>query len=132
MRAHVIDNGVVVNTVEVETLDALPGLVAVQGSEGIGWGYDGSSFTPPAPTPEPIPKEVTMRQARLALLDAGLLSSVQTAINSLQEPAKTKAQIEWDYSNALQRDNSFVSVLGVVLGLNEAALDSLFIAASKL
>jgi len=79
-----------------------------------------------------IPQEVTMRQARLALLDAGLLSSVQTAINSLQEPAKTKAQIEWDYSNALQRDNSFVSVLGAALGLNETALDSLFIAASKL
>ena len=79
-----------------------------------------------------VPQEVTMRQARLALLDAGLLSSVQTAINSLQEPAKTKAQIEWDYSNALQRDNSFVSVLGSALGLNEAALDNLFIAASKL
>ena len=85
-----------------------------------------------APVIIPIPQEVTMRQARLALLDAGLLSSVQTAINSLQEPAKTKAQIEWDYSNALQRDNSFVSVLGSALGLNEAALDNLFIAASKL
>lgn len=132
MRAHVINNGIVVNTIEVESLDVLPGLVTAQGNEGIGWSYDGSSFTPPAPTPEPIPKEVTMRQARLALLDAGLLSSVQTAINSLQEPAKTKAQIEWDYSNALQRDNSFVSVLGAALGLNETALDNLFIAASKL
>lgn len=85
-----------------------------------------------APVIIPIPQEVTMRQARLALLDAGLLSSVQTAINSLPEPARTKAQIEWDYSNALQRDNSFVSVLGAALGLNEEALDSLFIAASKL
>lgn len=132
MRAHVIDNGVVVNTVEVVSLDMLPGLVAASGNEGIGWSYDGSSFTPPVPTPEPIPIEVTMRQARLALLDAGLLSNVQTAINGLPEPAKTKAQIEWDYSNALQRDNSFVSVLGAALGLNEAALDSLFIAASKL
>jgi hypothetical protein len=87
------------------------------------------TFVLPAPA---CPNEVTMRQARLALLDAGLLSSVQTAINNLQEPAKTKAQIEWDYSNALQRDNSFVSVLGAALGLNETALDSLFIAASKL
>lgn len=85
-----------------------------------------------APVIIPIPQEVTMRQARLALLDAGLLSSVQTAINSLPEPAKTKAQIEWDYSNALQRDNSFVATLGAALGLNEAALDNLFIAASKL
>lgn len=87
------------------------------------------TFVLPAPA---CPNEVTMRQARLALLDAGLLSSVQTAINSLPEPARTKAQIEWDYSNALQRDNSFVATLGAALGLNEAALDNLFIAASKL
>ena len=85
-----------------------------------------------APVIIPIPQEVTMRQARLALLDAGLLSSVQTAINSLQEPAKTKAQIEWDYSNALQRGNSFVATLGAALGLNDEALDNLFITASKL
>ena len=79
-----------------------------------------------------VPQEITMRQARLALLDAGLLANVQTAINSLPEPSKTKAMIEWDYSNALQRDNSFVATLGAALGLNEAALDSFFIAASKL
>lgn len=91
---------------------------------------DGVWVSPPVVIP--VPQEVTMRQARLALLDAGLLSSVQTAINSLPEPARTKAQIEWDYSNALQRDNSFVTTLGAALGLNEAALDSLFIAASKL
>ena len=132
MRAHVIDNGVVVNTVEVVSLDLLPGLVAAQGNEGIGWGYDGQYFTAPTQAPAIVPQEVTMRQARLALLDAGLLANVQTAINSLPEPAKTKAQIEWDYSNALQRDNSFVSVLGAALGLNETALDNLFIAASKL
>jgi hypothetical protein len=84
------------------------------------------------PTPVQIPQEVTMRQARLALLDAGLLSSVQPAINSLPEPAKTRAQIEWDYSNALQRGNSFVATLGTSLGLNEESLDNLFITAAKL
>ena len=64
---------------------------------------DGVWVNPPIVIP--VPQEVTMQQARLALLDAGLLSSVQTAINSLPEPARTKAQIEWDYSNALQRGN---------------------------
>ena len=49
MRAHVIDNGIVVNTVEVAALDVLPGLVAAQGNEGIGWSYDGHTFTAPAP-----------------------------------------------------------------------------------
>lgn len=49
MRAHVINNGIVVNTVEVASLDVLPGLVAAQGNEGIGWSYDGQTFTAPAP-----------------------------------------------------------------------------------
>lgn len=133
MRAHIIESGVVVNTVEVETLGVLPGLVAAQGNEGIGWLYDGDGiFTPPQPLPVQAPQEVTMRQARLALLDVGLLANVQTAINSLPEPAKTKAQIEWDYSNALQRSNPFVTTLGTALGLDSTALDNLFIQASTL
>ncbi len=82
--------------------------------------------------PQYIPKEITMRQARLALLDAGLLGNVQAAINSLPEPDKTKAQIEWDYSNSLQRNNSFVSVLGTALGLSEQDIDNLFVQASAL
>jgi len=49
MRAHVIDGGKIVNTVEVESLGVLPGLVAAQGNEGIGWSYDGQDFTAPAP-----------------------------------------------------------------------------------
>ncbi len=130
MRAHVIENGVIVNTVEVNQIEA--GMVAAQGNEGIGWLYDGQEFSSPPPPPPAIPQEVTMRQARLALLDAGLLSSVQAAINSLPEPDKTKAQIEWEYSNALQRGNPFVATLGAALGLNEQALDNLFITAAKL
>ena len=78
------------------------------------------------------PQEITMRQARLALLDIGLLSNVTTAINSLPEPDKTKAQIEWEYSNALQRDNPFVAVLGAALGLSSQDIDNLFITAKGL
>jgi len=132
MRAHVVENGVVVNTVEVESLGVLPGLVAAQGGEGIGWLYDGAAFTAPAPPPPVIPQSVTMRQARLALHASGLLASVQPAINALPEPQRTQAQIEWEYSNALERGNPFVATLGAALGLNAAALDALFFQASQL
>lgn len=80
----------------------------------------------------PVPQEITMRQARLVLLEHGLLANVQPAIDSLPEPAKTKAQIEWDYSNALQRDNQFVSVLGAALGLSAQDIDNLFIEGATL
>ena len=132
MRTHVIENGVITNTVVVNNLTDMPNLVAAVGNEGIGWLYDGESFSPPPPNPVQIPQEITMRQARLALLDIGLLANVQTAINTLPEPDKTKAQIEWEYSNALQRNNPFVTTLGTALGLSSDDIDNLFITASRL
>jgi hypothetical protein len=48
MQAHIIENGVVVNTIEVESLDFMPGLIeATEG--GIGWTYADGVFTAPQP-----------------------------------------------------------------------------------
>lgn len=69
MRAHVIENGVVVNTIEVESLDFIPGLVkATEG--GIGWKYDGTAFTAPDPVPEPEPSPAPTKEELLAELQA--------------------------------------------------------------
>ena len=81
---------------------------------------------------EPIPAEVTMRQARLALHAAGKLTAVNAAINALPDPPKTAALIEWEYSNSVRRDSQFVALLGPALGLDAAGLDALFVSASKL
>ena len=78
------------------------------------------------------PKSVTMRQARLALRARGLLTSVQASINALPADDQQKAQIEWDYSNELQRSNPFVALLGAALGLDSAGIDALFVEASRL
>lgn len=86
----------------------------------------------PNPEPEAIPTEVTMRQARLALLAAGKLAGVEAAIASMPEPQRTAASIEWEYSNDLQRSNPFVAQLGAALGLDDAGIDALFVEASKL
>ena len=46
MRAHVIEDNTVVNTIEVESLDFAPGLV--EGSTGgIGWTLTDGTLTPP-------------------------------------------------------------------------------------
>lgn len=79
-----------------------------------------------------VPERVTMRQARLALLGAGLLSSVNAAIDSLPEPAKSAALIEWEYSSEVWRNRPFVQQLGGALGLSSAQLDALFIQAATL
>lgn len=83
-------------------------------------------------TSEPIPQTVSMRQARLALLGAGLLDNVNAAINSLSSPQKEAALIEWEYSQEVQRDKELVAMLAPALGLDDAALDQLFIQAATL
>ena len=75
---------------------------------------------------------ITMRQARLALLQAGLLGAVEAAIATLPEPTQSAARIEWEYSSEVQRHNGIVTELAPLLGLSESALDALFMSAATL
>lgn len=75
---------------------------------------------------------VTMRQARLALHQTGVLANVDATIAQLPEPQRTAAQIEWDYSNAVERNSAFVAQLGPMLGLSETDIDNLFTLAATL
>ena len=83
-------------------------------------------------TGEGVPFAVTMRQARLALLAAGKLTLITTAINALPEPQRSAALITWEYSTEVQRHNGFVSQLAPALGMTEQQIDQLFIAAKTL
>lgn len=131
MRAHVVTNGVITNTIEIASLDAMPGLIAADTGTIGDSVVDGVIVPAPAP-PVPVPQSVTMRQARLALHAANLLSGVNAAIAAMDEPAKTAANIEWEYSNTVERNKPFVQQLGAALNLDSAALDALFIEAAKL
>ena len=106
--------------------DQAPGITA-------GWTYlNGIASAPvvvPAPVlPAPTPTVITMRQARLALLAAGLLDTVDASIALLPRTA----QIEWEYAQDVQRDNPLIGMLAAGLGLNTAALDALFVAGAAL
>jgi hypothetical protein len=80
----------------------------------------------------PVPKSVSMRQARLALLGAGALSGVDAFINSLPSPQKEAARIEWEYAATVERGSALVTALSTALSLDAAALDALFIGAAAL
>ena len=97
----------------------------------LAWVAEGNE---PYPSPESVlvPGQVSMRQARLALLGAGKLDAVAAAIGTLPSPQKERALIEWDYSAVVERESAIVALLGPALGLDEAALDALFTAASQL
>ena len=80
-----------------------------------------------------VPTVVTMRQARLALLQAGLLSQVEAAIAAIEDPVQRQAvQIEWEYAAEINREHPWVQGLATALGLNETQLDDLFVAANSL
>lgn len=79
-----------------------------------------------------VPQEVSMRQARLALLRRGVLGQVDAAIDSLPSPDSEAARIEWDYSSVVARNSPLVKMMGAALGLDDGELDQLFIAAIQL
>jgi hypothetical protein len=81
------------------------------------------------PDPNAVPAAVTMRQARLALLNAGLLSSVETFIGALPSPEKEAAQIEWDYAAEIRRDHALVIQMENAMGMTSEQMDALFVAA---
>jgi len=70
---------------------------------------------------------VSMRQARLALLQAGLLDQVNAAIAGIgDETQKRQAQINWEYATTVERLDGWVRQIGMGLELNDADLDELF------
>ena len=83
--------------------------------------------------PPPVPHSVTRRQARQALLLAGLLSQVQPAIDAIPNPTmRALTEIEWNDSLHFERDRPALIGLATALGMTSAQLDQLFITASKL
>jgi hypothetical protein len=90
------------------------------------WLAEGNTPEPADPPPPVVITSVTMRQARLALHRAGLLTQVNSAITD------PEAQIEWEYAMTVERHSPLVQNLSVGLGLTEEQLDNLFTLASTL
>lgn len=75
----------------------------------------------------PSKKDVTPRQIRQALILTGVSTTqILDAINSLPEPTKSLAMVEWEYSIAFQRNRPLVSQVGTMLGWNSQQLDDLW------
>jgi hypothetical protein len=80
-----------------------------------------------------VPRSVTMRQGRLALLATGKLSLVQAAIDAIVDAdERAAAQIEWEYAATIDRDSPFVQQMAAGLGLTDEQMDQLFTLASTI
>lgn len=78
---------------------------------------------PPVLQPVIIPT-LTMRQARLALLNMTLLDDVEAAITT------TENRIWWDYSTTVERSNPLVISVLTALGKTNTEIDAMFISAA--
>ena len=76
----------------------------------------------------PVPQQVTMRQARLALLGAGLLDDVEMVIAA----AGRAAQLEWEYAAVVDRSNPAVAAVQQQQALTDVQIDDLFREAARL
>ena len=76
----------------------------------------------------PVPQQVTMRLARLALLSAGLLDDVEMVITA----AGRAAQLEWEYAAVVERSNPAVAAVQQQESLTDEQIDDLFREAAKL
>lgn len=128
MRAHVIQNGVIANTIEVDSLDALPGLVDARIGGSIGDSIADGVVVPAPSPPVPVPQSVSPRQIRQALTRAGLRASVEAAVAAGDQDTK-----DWyEFATFFERSNPVVAALGAALNVSDAQLDDLWILADSL
>lgn len=136
MRAALVRDGIVKNIILVgdgynpgEDYSVIP--IGDEPVE-IGASWDGNTFTPPLPLPAPVPEVVTARQARLALLGAGVLANVEGALAQIPGVQGEAARIEWEYATDIRRDSPLIGALAPMLSLTSEQVDDLFRAAEGL
>lgn len=76
---------------------------------------------------EPIPQEVSRFQAKEALRQAGLLDQADAAVAASNNPTLQNA---WANANTFKRSSPGINALAPAIGLDDAGLDALFIAAA--
>lgn len=75
---------------------------------------------------------ITLRQCKLALLNAGKLQDVIAYIDALPEPQRTAALIEFNDTKDVERESVLLNTVATAIGLTEAQTDELFAAAKVL
>lgn len=94
------------------------------------WKFLSNTFIPPTPVVDPGVQSVTMRQARLALLQYNLLTAVDSALNAPGTPEAVK--IEWEYALTVDKSSPLVANMKGLLGITDEQLTNLFNVAATL
>ena len=74
-----------------------------------------------------VPQTITPLQAKLQLLNMGLLDEVDAMVAT-----DRKVQLYWEYALTIERNNDILLNMATQLGLTSEKLDEMFIEGSKL
>ena len=85
---------------------------------------DGADYVPESV----VFPNLSRRQVRLALHNAGKLSAVETAINS----AGPVAKITWNEAVEFERNNPLIAAISSAIGMSSSEIDALWLEAAKL
>lgn len=132
MRAHVIENGIVINTIVVNSLDDFPNLIDAESGGTIGDLWDGESFSTPSKysTVEEAKEQKLAELAayRYARETAGITVNGALIRTDLESQAMINgavayvnlnptALIDWKAANAwVQIDKNTVTAIGNLVG----------------
>lgn len=75
-----------------------------------------------------VPQEVSMYQARAALIGAGLYDQVNAAVLASSDEI---VKVAWEYATVVKRSSPFITAMSGAIGLDDAAVDQLFVTASQ-
>ena len=82
-----------------------------------------------------IPREVTNFQARALLLNMPGSAAGRSLFQDVDDTLRAMGGVEWqawEYTTIFPRDSQLIATLGTQMGLTDAQLDQMFIAASAL
>lgn len=88
---------------------------------------DGSKVIVDTTPTKNVPEYISAYQARIALTEAGLITSVENAVNAQSGNLK----IRWNWAGLLHRNHPDVLEIAQALGWTSEQLDDLFITAQS-
>ena len=103
--------------------------------ENDAWSVKIEETIDPEPEPEEgptVPISITPRQGMIMLSRAGLLATINAAIDAIEGQAGEEARIDFERATEWRRDWPLINALAGGIGLTSAQVDDLFIAASQI
>ncbi|ALK96978.1 MULTISPECIES: hypothetical protein [unclassified Massilia] len=122
MRAHIIENGKIINTIEVDSLDFMPGLVDASAGGQIGddWADGAPVLAVVSPT---IPESISPRQFRQALTHFSFRQQVEAGVAASSDQDLK----DWyEFTSDFQRHHPEVLAMATALGFTSDQLDQVW------